>query len=291
MQAFGRYNPIINFIFFAIVIFFTMVLMNPIYLAISFVMSTGYAILVSGKRAIKLFCMVLPFAMLSILINVLFNHRGNTILFYFTSGNPFTLESLIFGFSSAMMIASTILWFHSFHHLMTSDKLLYVFGRVVPSFSLLLSMTFRFIPRFVNDMKELINGQKCIGNDIHQGNFFHRLKTAGTVLSAETSLAFENSIDTATSMHMRGFHGKKRSSFRLYQMTRKDIYFLFILVILLLFLLVGIYQNYAYYRFFPSFQIGEIRLQTILMIGGYIFVVSMPLMLEVKEMIQWQKLK
>lgn len=73
-------------------------------------------------------------------MNLAFNHQGATILAYLPSGNPLTLESIAYGFAAAAMLAAVVLWFSCWNTVMTSDKLMHLFGRVVPALSLLLSM-------------------------------------------------------------------------------------------------------------------------------------------------------
>ncbi len=65
--------------------------------------------------------------------NPAFNHEGATILAYLPSGNPLTLEFIVYGLSAAVMMASVILWFSCYNAVMTSDKFVYLFGRVIPA--------------------------------------------------------------------------------------------------------------------------------------------------------------
>ena len=183
MNEFFRFHPIVNFIYFAFVILFAMFLMNPICLIISFISSFCYSVILNGKSAIKFNLYMIPIAIIAILINVLFNHEGATILGYFSNGNPLTLESIIYGVASAIMLITVISWFSSFNKIITSDKILFLFGKIAPSLSLLLSMVFRFVPRFTNQIKEISNAQKCIGKDIENGNIIQKIKNGISILT------------------------------------------------------------------------------------------------------------
>ena len=77
------------------------------------------------------------------------------MLFYLKDGNPVTLESIVYGLASGLMLAGVISWFSVFHEVMTSDKFMYLFGKVIPAFSLLLSMTLRFVPRFTEQIRRV----------------------------------------------------------------------------------------------------------------------------------------
>ena len=104
-------------------------------------------------------------AALAALVNPAFNHEGMTILTYLPSGNPLTLESMFYGVAAAVMLASVVLWFSSYNEVMTSDKFVYLFGRVIPALSLVLSMALRFIPKFKAQMQVVAEAQACIGRD------------------------------------------------------------------------------------------------------------------------------
>ncbi len=80
---------------------------------------------------------LLPLLLFSAVLNPLFNHEGATILTYLPDGNPLTLESMLYGVSAAAMMVTVILWFSCYNSVMTSDKFLYLFGRVIPALSLL----------------------------------------------------------------------------------------------------------------------------------------------------------
>jgi energy-coupling factor transporter transmembrane protein EcfT len=88
---------------------------------------------------------------------------------------------------------------------MTSDKFVYLFGRIIPSMSLLLSMTLRFVPRFIAQIKVVSNAQKCVGRDASNGGVVQRVRNAITILSIMVTWALENAIETADSMKSRGY--------------------------------------------------------------------------------------
>ena len=153
-DTFSSYHPTVNFLCFALVLLFSMCLMHPVYLAISLTGALAYDIYLKGRKAVRFAVMgLLPMAVLAALVNPAFNHEGATILTYLPSGNPLTLESMLYGAAAAVMLASVVLWFSSYNEVMTSDKSVYLFGRVIPALSLVLSMALRFIPKFKAQMQ------------------------------------------------------------------------------------------------------------------------------------------
>ena len=136
-DAFSGHHPTINFLYFALVLLFSMCLMHPVYLAISLTGALAYDIYLKGRKAARFAVMgLLPMAVFAALVNPAFNHEGATILTYLPSGNPLTLESMLYGAAAAVMLASVVLWFSSYNEVMTSDKFVYLFGRVIPALSL-----------------------------------------------------------------------------------------------------------------------------------------------------------
>ena len=153
-DAFSGFHPTINFLYYALVLLFSMCLMHPAYLAISLAGALAYDITLKGRKAVRFAVMgLLPMAALAALVNPAFNHEGATILTYLPSGNPLTLESMLYGAAAAVMLASVVLWFSSYNEVMTSDKFVYLFGRVIPALSLVLSMALRFIPKLKAQMQ------------------------------------------------------------------------------------------------------------------------------------------
>ena len=148
-DAFSRYHPLVNFLFFALVLAYSMVLMHPVCLAVSLTGALVYAGELGGRRALAGHLkFALPVLLLAAIVNPAFNHAGITILTYLPSGNPLTLESILYGLAAGAMLCAVVLWFVCFNAVITSDKFVYLFGRVIPALSLVLSMTLRFVPLF-----------------------------------------------------------------------------------------------------------------------------------------------
>ena len=223
MDRFAKYHPLVNFLYFALVIGFSMMLNHPLAQAISLLCACVYAVQAEGKQAV-LFCLkwCLPVMLLTAFLNPAFSHEGTTILLYFPTGNPLTLESILYGLSAGTMLATVMLWFLNFNRVITSDKFIYLFGRIIPAMSLVLSMTLRFIPKFKAQLYLTVDAQKSIGRDISEGSLWHRMKIAITVLSIMVTWALENAIETADSMKSRGYGLKGRTAFSIYRFDDRD---------------------------------------------------------------------
>jgi energy-coupling factor transport system permease protein len=56
-DAFSRRHPLINFIYFTLIIGFSMFLMHPLCLAISLLGAVSYALCLKGKKSAALSCL------------------------------------------------------------------------------------------------------------------------------------------------------------------------------------------------------------------------------------------
>ena len=93
-DIFSSYHPIISFLYFALVLIFTMFFMHPVSLIISLVSALTYAVYLNGSKTIRFSLMyLLPMMLMAALINPAFNHEGATILLYLPTGNPLTLRA------------------------------------------------------------------------------------------------------------------------------------------------------------------------------------------------------
>jgi len=290
-DAFGDYHPIVNMCYFVAVIGFSMFFMHPVSLMISFVCAFSYALYLNGRRMMRMsLIFMLPVLLLTSVLNPLFNHQGATILAYLPNGNPLTLESTMFGIATAVMFISVIAWFSCFNSVMTSDKFVYLLGRIIPALSLILSMSLRFVPRFVKQAKIIANAQKCIGRDIGSGNILQRAKHGIKILSILVTWALENAIETADSMKARGYGIPGRTAFSIYRFNKRDsLALLFIIAVSMLMLLGAFFEVYRF-RFFPTIRhftgdFPAVFMPVLFMLQLILFL--LPLIVNVKEELSW----
>ncbi len=283
-DSFSSYHPLVNFLYFAVVLIFSMIFMHPAALMISLIGSFTWSIYLGGRKALCFNLLgMLPMLVVMALINPFFNHEGGTILTYLPSGNPLTLESILYGIAAAAMLISVIIWFSCYNRVMTSDKFVYLFGRVIPSMSLILSMTLRFVPKFKEQLKVVSNAQKCIGRDISNGSLFQRIGHGIRILSIMITWALENAIETADSMKSRGYGLPKRTAFSIYRMDERDKNALWYLGGLTLFILAMWAAGGFYTRYFPTFRVSSWNAFSISGLLFYFLLCTMPLMIDLWE--------
>ncbi|MEE0867023.1 MAG: energy-coupling factor transporter transmembrane component T [Clostridia bacterium] len=292
MNEFKTYHPIVNFVYFIFVIGFSCVFMHPICLLISLLSGFTYSVMLSGKGSVKKkLIYMIPILLFAALINPAFNHEGVTIIKYLPNGNPLTLESVVYGLAAATMIVSVICWFSCYTNVMTSDKFIYLFGKVIPSMSLIISMTLRFVPRFSSQLKVVTNAQRCLGRDVSGGSIVQRAKHGLTILSIMTTWALENAIETADSMKSRGYGHPGRTAFSIFTFDKRDKKALLCIVILGIYTLAGSFSGEMHFRYFPSLQVSGFSIFGISVFVAYLALCICPIIIEAWEVIKWKAIK
>ncbi|MBQ7054250.1 MAG: energy-coupling factor transporter transmembrane protein EcfT, partial [Oscillospiraceae bacterium] len=223
------------------------------------------------------------------LINAAFNHEGATILAYLPGGNPLTLESIVYGLCAAAMILSVICWFSCYNEVMTSDKFIYLFGRVSPALSLIFSMTLRFVPRFTEKLREVTIARRSLGKGAGNRNVRERIKSGLSSLSATLTWALENSIETADSMKARGYGISGRTSFSIYTFERKDKIALALIFALSLCVICGRICGSLSFSYFPTFGAARSDFAAVSSVFGYFLLCVMPIIIELKGVRRWKK--
>ena len=291
-DAFSKLHPTVNFIFFALVLVLSMFVMNPVCLALSLVCAFVNAVYLNGIKTVKL-CLkfILPMVLLVIIINPVFNHQGVTILTYFPWENPLTLESIVYGTASAALLSSVVLWFSVFNSVITSDKLVYLFGRIIPSLSLVLSMSLRFVPKFTTQFKNVRNAQRCIGRDVSDGSVIKRIKNGIRIISIMISWSMENAIETADSMKSRGFGLKGRTAYSIYKFDRRDLIVLIMVSLLGVSVSVSAIMGVIDFNYYPSIKGNLADVLSLVTFFLYGILMLIPIILNAGEGIKWKRLR
>ncbi len=273
-DAFSDCHPAVNFFWFAAVILITMLNSHPVFLGISFLGAFCYASRLQGWQRVLKFNLLatLPAMIIVAFINPAFNHYGVTMLFYLKTG-PVTLEAIVYGLVLASMLFISILWFSCYNKVMTTDKFVYLFGRVIPALSLVLSMVFRFVPRF--------------------GHIFKKMRHGITIFSVLVTWALENAIDTSDSMRARGYGLKGRSAFAIFRFDNRDGIVTGTLLALMGVYFGGMAAGISFAQYDPQIKIGGLPLTPLSVIiyvawAGFCF---FPVILGVLEDRRFEKLK
>lgn len=291
-DTFSSYHPAVSMLYFVLVIGLTMFLNHPACLGISLVGALVYSIYLKGKKAARFnLIYMLPLLVITALINPAFSHQGVTILAYLPSGNPLTLESILYGVYAAFLLITVITWFSCFNAVMTSDKFVYLFGRIIPALSLVLSMSLRFVPRFTAQIKVISNAQKCVGRDVSNGGIIKRAKHGIKILSILVTWALENAIDTADSMKDRGYGLPGRTAFSIYRFDRRDKWALLFLLLCGGGVMAGAFAEKLKFVYMPILSGASFDLWQVVVFILYLALCAMPVIINGKEELKWKALQ
>ena len=288
-DAFSDFHPAVNLCYFAAAIGLSMFLMHPVFLTISLVSACAYLWYLQGGRGlVRQVGYLLPVLLFTALLNPLFNDRGDTILFTLQNGHAVTWESVCFGLASAALMGASILWFNCCNAVFTTDKIIFLFGRLIPSLSLLISMTLRFVPRFKDYLLTTLRIQRAM--EAPRGKLAS-LKQALTAFSATVSWAMEQSIVTADSMKSRGYGSAGRTAYAIYRFERRDGLVLGILALLCLGTVTPWLTGAVSWSFFPAMTGVTAGFGPILSYLSFLGLCLMPLTIDLTEDCKWNSLR
>lgn len=287
---FASLHPAVLFLFFIFAAGFSMFLMHPVFLVISFVCAFSYCVYLKSKKGIKSLGLCLPVVIFAAIINAAFNHEGVTILVY-VNDNPITLESLIYSLAAALMLLGVLLWFSCLNEVMTSDKLICVFGKISPSIAILFSMTLRFVPRFSAQLKKITYAQKCIGRSYDNGGFFTKIGNGVKILSILITWALENAVETADSMKSRGWGLKGRTSFSGFRFDKRDGLSLSAILILVSVIFAGLLRGEGSVNYYPAIVLSDFSVFGLIVYIAYFLLMAFPLIFSLTEDFKWYRLK
>ncbi len=285
MRAFNQYNPVAAAVCLIGAAVIPMFCLNPVMFIVSLVCAVAVNFTVSGPDPKKL---IFPLVMLAVVsvANPLFNHRGSTALF-FINGNPVTLESFFYGVLTGVALAALILWFSAFSAVMTTDKLLYLFGRISPKTAFMLSMVLRFVPMFKRQAKRTSAAQTVTGKGGEE-SFSRRLATGSRVFSVIVSWALENGIITADSMQARGYASGRRSRYAIFRFLKRDFVLIAAAVILILPCIAALTGGGLEMSFYPEIQAIPTDYLSLSAYASYAVLCILPLITQATEGIKWK---
>lgn len=294
-STFATYHPAINFGFFCAVIGIGMFMIQPIFLIIGIGGALTYGVITGGKGTAKFaLCFLLPVIAIVTIINPIVNRQGMTVLLE-TDHLHITLEATLYGFMLGLMLASILLWFASYNKVMTTDKFVYLFGRIMPAISLIFSMVMRFIPNYKMQITKISEAQKCIGRDAKTGTMKERVHQGIKIISIMFTWALENSIDSADSMRSRGYGLKNRSTFSIYRFDRRDGIAAAFLILMTAVVLTGTLTGACHMDFYPEIiwpgANGSSKGLAYAAYAAFTCICFYPVAVEVKEALIWQRLQ
>ena len=284
-SIFSQYHPTVQLLYIVAALFCAMFTLQPLFVILSFVAGSIYSIFLNGVRKYLKGLRILVFLfVIIVIVNPLTNHNGRTVLFY-VMNKPFTLEALLYGIFAAGMLVSIFVWFQCYQALITNDKFMYLFGRIAPTTSMIISMIMHFIPVTIKKYHEISYAQKGMEGvaTVKKKGCIDKIRNETRKAGILMSRCLEDSIDTAMSMRSRGYGSGDRTHFSTYKIKSRDVLSLVIIGTLFIVTTIGLINENATFSFFPSISVYELNGRELIRIILYMILLFYPLFIEAKD--------
>ena len=285
-MGFERCHPAVNLIYFAAVVAAMITFQHPVFLAVSFLCAFAYSIKRGGWKSLMFNLCLLPLIAAFALYYSSYTHFGMTVLQQNFVGNNTTLESLVYGIVLGISVAGVCIWFSCLYSVFTTDKVVYLFGKVSPRLSLFLAILLRMVPRIKKEAKRINMAQQGIGKGVNQGNFFTRLHNGIRIFSMLITWTIDSLTVSSESMRSRGSDLRGRKAFSIYRFDNRDRFFVIGLFLCLTLTMMAVLLGQTDMVYDPRIIWTDVS--PILCIG-YAVLCLMPLGLEIWTEYRFQK--
>ena len=285
-MGFERCHPAVNLIYFSAVVAAMITFQHPVFLAVSFLCAFAYSVKRGGWKTLMFNLCLLPLIAAFALYYSSYTHFGMTVLQQNFVGNNMTLESLVYGIVLGISVAGVCIWFSCVYSVFTTDKVVYLFGKVSPRLSLFLAILLRMVPRIKKEAKRINMAQQGIGRGVNQGSFFARLHNGIRIFSMLITWTIDSLTIASESMGSRGSSLRGRKAFSIYRFDNRDRIFVIGMFLCLTLTMMAVLLGQTDMVYGPKIIWTDVS--PILCIG-YAVLCLMPLMLEIWTEYRFQK--
>jgi len=280
-MGFERCHPAVNLIYFAAVIAGTVAFQHPVFLMISFLCACAYSIRRNRGKAIVFDLLLIPCAAISAVYYSSYHHFGITVLQRNFIGNNMTLESLVYGLVLGMALAGVCIWMSCVYSVFSTDKMVYLFGRVSPRLSLFLAIALRMIPRIKKEAGKINMAQQGIGRGVGQGNLWKRMINGIRILSMLITWTIESLMTASDAMRSRGSSLRGRTAFSIYRFDNRDRAYVIGMFLCITLTIMAVLLKFTDMTYDPRIIWKPITPASVLFYFGYAVLCLMPLGLEI----------
>ncbi len=249
MQSFfDRYHPAVTAFYCVVALLFSMCIMQPVYVLLTFAGLMAWHVALDGARAFRSVLWQAPLILLLAVANPIFVGQGSTELFRI-GAHPVYLEAALYGVCQGFMLVNVLLGFSSMSKAISSDKFMALLGNAAPVVALMVSMTMRLVPQFARRGKDVLATSRACTAASSGGRRVDEYLRLSTVL---VGWGLEDSLETADSMRSRGWGVGKRTSYMRYRFRFADAVALGLVVLLALTSGVSAWAGLSSFSFYPA---------------------------------------
>ncbi len=280
-MRFDSYHPAINFIYFTAVIVMTLRFTHPVFLCVSYVCAFVCSVKLNGRKGLLFDVCLIPCACLFAAYYAGYHHFGITNLAVNFIGNQITMESIVWGLVLGVTWSGVLMWFSCVHAVITSDKVVYLFGKVSPRLSLFLAIILRMAPHIRGRAAGINTARQAIGRGSSQGGLFARLRNRVRILSILITWTMEHLVETSCSMKCRGYTLRGRTAFSIYRFDYRDRCLVIVLFSCLTVILAGVLLDQTTILYNPQIIMNRMTPLSAVFYAAYALFCLLPLILQI----------
>lgn len=263
----------INFIYFVTTIGSVLVFRHPVLVVIAYFSSFAYSTKLNGIKGMVFDICLIPFIFVFAWYYSFYHHFGVTNLRENFVGNMITLESIVYGFVLGVVIVTVIMMCSCLLAVVSSDKVVYLFGKISPRLALFLSIILRAVPRIKTTAKKIKVSQRGIGR---KGIF-----NLPRLVSIVTTWTLDDFAESSNSMKARGYLLGGRTSFSIYRFDNRDRLFVVAIFLCLTIIAAGLALNQATMYYDPMIIMNKVTPLSFVFYGAYAFLFLLPMLLQI----------
>lgn len=224
--AFDTSHPAVPILYFAGTTALLMCALHPVYVAMSLAGALAFSLMCRGaRRTLAGLRWQLPMLALVCLANPLFSASGSTVLGRLGPVVVYA-ESLAYGACMGALMVAAVVWLECASRVLTQDRLLAVGGHVLPTVSLMVSMTAQLVPQLVRrggTVRATAAACTAAGRAPAAESRPARLRPLAWTATVLMSWALEDSLERADAMRARGWGATpRRTAYRACRFRASD---------------------------------------------------------------------
>lgn len=262
-------HPAVLFLYLTAVLAATMFVTHPLLLLADFLAAWGYTVLFCKKSVRgRLLAPVAIILAVTTVGNGLFSHNGE-VVWFMIGDTRYTMEAFCYGAVIGGVLVTVLLWFTCMGELLTSEKILFLFGSLFPSLALTVCMMLRYLPMLRRRYGMIQRAQQAMGR---RGGIRQRAKEFSILIS----WSLENAIDTSDVMESRGYGTGKRSHYSVFVFTFRDGCHMVLTAILGVAAVLAVLLPEARAYYFPTIALPKLSGENMLLYALYLLLLFYP---------------
>ena len=285
MRPFDELHPTVLLLWPMSVMLISVFTVNPV---IQFIALTGGLMLCALLGCLKTSDTVFYLTMFLLIsvTNPLFTHEGSTPVL-FINGTPMTLEAAVYGILLAAMLVGVMLWCKAFNAVLKNEKILYLFGGIMPKTALIISAVLRFVPLLLRRFKS-VSAARSASGEMQNDDYISKVKSMCSIFTAVLAWSLESSVDTVTSMKARGYGTHERTCYHRFKFTYRDAIMSAMCVLSTATVVAGIASGSMDFECYPSITAAKASAFSALCYTAFAVLSFAPFLIESNVRLRWK---